>query len=160
MLNTFAGNYSIGYLGDGGIAYQASIESPSSVAVDPAGNVYLTQPYDGTIRQVNTKGIINTIVGQDIQGFSGDGGTASKAVLNTPMGVATDSSGNLYIADTQNNRIRKVVGFAGNISTYAGNGTLSYSGDGGAATKAQLNTPQSVAVDSAGNFYIADYRIM
>ncbi len=156
MLNTFAGNYAIGYTGDGGISYQAALDSPSSVAVDPSGNVYLTEPYDGTIRQVNTKGIINTIVGLDVQGFTGDGGIASKALLNTPMGVATDASGNLYIADTLNNRIRKVVGFSGNISTYAGNGILSYSGDGGPATKAQLNTPQSVAVDSAGNFYIAD----
>ena len=156
MLNTFAGNYTVGYLGDGGLSYQASITSPSSVAVDPAGNVYLTEPYDGTIRQVNTAGKINTIVGLDVQGFSGDGAPASKALLNTPLGVATDSSGNLYIADTLNNRIRKVVGFSGNISTFAGNGVLNYSGDGGPATKAQLNSPQAVAVDSAGNFYIAD----
>jgi uncharacterized protein (TIGR03437 family) len=156
MLNTFAGNGAVGYLGDSGIAYQASITSPSSVAVDPSGNVYFTQPYNGTIRQVNTKGLINTIVGLGVMGFSGDGAIASKALLNTPMGVATDSQGNLYIADTINNRIRKVVGFAGNISTYAGNGVLSYSGDGGPATKAQFNTPQGVAVDSGGNFYVAD----
>ncbi|MDR3699782.1 MAG: hypothetical protein P4L56_09125 [Candidatus Sulfopaludibacter sp.] len=157
MLNTFAGTAgTVGYLGDSGIAYQASLTSPSSVAVDPSGNVYFTQPYDGTIRQVNANGIINTIVGLDVLGFSGDGGIASKALLNTPMGVATDSQGNLYIADTNNNRIRKVVGFAGNIATYAGNGVLSYSGDGGAATKAQFNTPQGVAVDSGGNYYVAD----
>jgi uncharacterized protein (TIGR03437 family) len=156
MLNTFAGNYAVGYTGDAGIAYQASLTSPSSVAVDPSGNVYLTQPYNGTIRQVNAKGLINTIVGLGVLGFSGDGAIASKALLNTPMGVATDSQGNLYIADTMNNRIRKVAGFAGNITTYAGNGVLSYSGDGGAATKAQFNTPQGVAVDSSGNFYVAD----
>ncbi len=156
MMNTFAGNGAVGYLGDSGIAYQASITSPSSVAVDPSGNVYFTQPYNGTIRQVNTNGLINTIVGLGVMGFSGDGAIASKALLNTPMGVATDSQGNLYIADTINNRIRKVVGFAGNISTYAGNGVLSYSGDGGPATKAQFNTPQGVAVDSGGNFYVAD----
>ncbi len=156
MLNTFAGNYGVGYTGDGGIAYKASITSPSSVAVDPAGNVYLTEPYDGTIRQVNTNGIINTIVGLDVQGFTGDGSTASKALLNTPMGVATDSQGNLYIADTFNNRIRKVVGFAGNISTLAGNGQISYAGDGGPAFQALLNAPQAVAVDASGNFYIAD----
>ena len=156
VMNTFAGNYGIGYTGDGGIAYKASLTSPSSVAVDKTGNVYLTEPYDGTIRQVNTNGIINTIVGLDVQGFSGDGATASKALLNTPMGVAVDPSGNLYIADTLNNRIRKVVGFAGNISTLAGNGVLSYAGDGGPAKSALFNSPQGVAVDTAGNFYISD----
>ncbi len=156
ILNTFAGDYAVGYTGDSGLAYKASLTSPSSVAVDPSGNVYFTEPYNGTIRQVNPNGLINTIVGLGVMGFSGDGGIASKALLNTPMGVATDSQGNLYIADTANNRIRKVAGFAGNISTYAGNGVLSYSGDGGAAVKAQFNTPQGVAVDSSGNFYVAD----
>jgi uncharacterized protein (TIGR03437 family) len=154
-INTVAGNNTIGYSGDAGVATSAGLISPYSVAVDSSGNIYIAEPEDGRIRKVTTSdGKINTIAGNGNVGFGGDGSAATSAQLWLPSGVTVDSSGNVYIADTVNNRVRKVS--SGNISTIAGNGGFSYSGDGGAATKAQLNAPASVAVDSAGNYYIAD----
>jgi sugar lactone lactonase YvrE len=100
--------------------------------------------------------VINTIAGNGTAGYSGDGGPANSAELNSPSGIATDGSGNLYIADPANNRIREVAMGTGVISTFAGNGTAGYSGDGGPATNAELQLPVEVAVDSAGNLYIAD----
>ena len=146
---------SIGYSGDGGLANAAGLIEPFAVAVDASGNVYIAEPTDGRIRQINSKADINTIVGNGTLGFSGDGAAATAAELNRPTGVAVDGSGNIYIADSLNNRIR-VVKSGSSISTFAGNGGYSYSGDGGAATSAQLNSPHGVAADSAGNFYIAD----
>jgi uncharacterized protein (TIGR03437 family) len=147
----------IGYSGDGGLAGLAGLIEPYGVAVDPAGNVYIAEPTDGRIRQVNTKGYISTIVGIGTLGWGGDGGPAVDALLNRPYGVALDPSGNLYIADFLNNRVRQVTkAGAGNISTVAGSGFFSYSGDGGPATSAQLNGPRAVTVDSLGNFYVAD----
>ena len=153
-INTIAGNGTIGYSGDGGPATSAGLIQPFGIAVDSSGNIYISEPPDGRIRKVDTKGIINTIAGNGALGFAGDGSAATSAELYLPNGVAVDSSGNVYIADTLNARVRKVSG--ANISTVAGNGGLSYSGDGGSAVKAQLNAPQGVAVDAAGNFYIAD----
>ncbi len=102
--------------------------------------------------------ITNTVVGNGALGFSGDSGAANLAMLNQPTGIGIDSAGNLYIADSENCRIRKAASGGGTnaITTIAGNGGVSYSGDGGQATKAQLNTPQGVAADSSGNLYIAD----
>ena len=99
-------------------------------------------------------GNITTAIGDGTQGFAGDGGPAAKVEMSLPTGVQVDSSGNLYFADSLNNRIRKLAG--GNVSTIAGNGALSHSGDGLAATAAQLNTPLGVAMDAAGNIYVAD----
>lgn len=154
VINTIAGGTSVGYSGDGGTATSAGLIAPYSVAVDSSGNVYIAEPEDGRIRQVNTKGVINTVIGNGTLGFGGDGGAASSAQLWLPSGVAVDGSGNVYIADTVNNRVRKVAGTT--ISTIAGSGGFSYSGDGGSGTKAQLNRPQAVAVDAAGNAYIVD----
>jgi uncharacterized protein (TIGR03437 family) len=154
LINTIAGNASIGDTGDTGPATSASLITPFAVCVDSAGNVYFAENGDSKIRKIDTKANINTIVGTGTAGFGGDGSAALKALLNFPTGLALDSSGNLYIADSLNRRIRKVA--SSNISTIAGNGVLSYSGDGGAATAAQLNTPDAVAVDAAGNLYIAD----
>jgi len=100
--------------------------------------------------------VISTVVGEGTAGYSGDGGPAIDAMLNSPRSVALDAQGNLYIADTNNNRVRRVTP-GGTISTYAGNGTWGYSGDGGPATSAQLHSPMGLAVDSSGNLYIADY---
>lgn len=154
IITTIAGNQTVGDTGDTGPATSAALIAPYAVVVDSSGNVYFAQNGDSKIRKVDTKANINTIVGTGTAGFSGDGSAATKATLNFPTGLAVDSSGNLYIADSLNNRIRKVSG--SNIATIAGNGVLSYSGDGGPASSAQLNTPQAVAADSAGNFYIAD----
>ena len=147
----------VGYSGDGGLAGLAGLIEPYGVAVDPAGNVYIAEPSDGRVRQVNTKGYISTIVGTGTLGWNGDGENAVNGQLDRPYSVALDPSGNLYIADFLNNRVRKVTkAGAGTISTVAGSGFFSYSGDGGPAARAQLNGPRAVTMDTAGNFYIAD----
>ena len=162
MINYIAGNVvsgapTIGYSGDGGVATSAGLVEPFGVAVDSAGNVYIAEPYDGRVRRIDAKGNMSTIVGNGTLGYSGDGGAPASAMLNRPTGVAVDSSGDLYISDSLNNRVRKSGNQGtGTISTVAGNGGYAYSGDGGAAAAAQLNAPHAVAVDAAGNFYIAD----
>jgi sugar lactone lactonase YvrE len=154
---TVAGNGTLGYSGDGGPATSAELYGPGVVAVDAPGNLYIADLYDNRIRKVAAgTGTISTVAGNGTPGYSGDDGAATSAELNYPSGVAADSAGNLYIADTNNHRIRKVAANTGTITTVAGNGTLGYSGDGGAATGAELDTPGGVAVDSAGNLYIAD----
>lgn len=155
IINTVAGNQTVGDTGDTGPATSAGITVPYAVVVDSSGNIFFAENGDGKVRKVTiATNIITTVVGAGTNGFGGDGSSAVKALLNFPTGVALDSSGNIYIADSLNRRIRKVAGTT--ISTLAGNGVLSYSGDGGAATSAQLNTPDAVAVDSSGNLYIAD----
>jgi uncharacterized protein (TIGR03437 family) len=139
--------------GDNGPATSASLYSPSAVAVDSAGNLYIADTGNSRIRKV-TNGIITTVAGNGGYGFSGDDGPATSAQLYDPYGVAVDSAGNLYIADTLNGRIRKVAN--GIITTIAGNGTYGFSGDNGPGTSAQLSRPYGVAVDSAGNVYVAD----
>ncbi|MBV8732832.1 MAG: hypothetical protein JO336_23735, partial [Acidobacteriia bacterium] len=163
-LTVFAGNGFTGYAGDGGPATQAELYDPEAVAVDSSGNAYIADTNNCIIRKVTAStGVISTFAGiPNGCGYSGDGGPATSAELNVPAGVALDSSGNLYIADLANNRIRKVTASSGIISTIAGNGTAGYAGDGGPAISAQLNGPSSVALDSSGNVYIADtgnYRI-
>lgn len=146
-----------GYSGDNGVATSAGLIEPYGVAVDPAGNVYIAERADGRVRQINTKGYMYTIVGNGTLGFAGDGGKGTSAELNAPLSVALDPSGNLYISDSLNNRVRAVAGAgSGNITTVAGNGGFSYSGDGGPGTHAQFNGPRAVATDAAGNLYIAD----
>jgi uncharacterized protein (TIGR03437 family) len=154
-LNTVAGNGSSGYSGDGGPATSAALYGPYGVAVDGAGNLFIADTRNERIRKVNTAGIITTVAGNGTYGYSGDGGPATSAALYDPYGVAVDGAGNLYIADTGNERIRK-VNTAGIITTVAGKGTYGYSGDGGPATSAALYGPYGVAVDGAGNLYIAD----
>src|SRR5438876_898329 len=155
IITTVAGRGTDRSSGDGGPATLAELILPVGVAVDPAGNVYIADEGSNRIRKVNTAGIISTIAGNDTQGFSEDGGPATSASLNEPRGVAVDPTGNVYITDTGNNRIRK-VNTAGVISTVAGSEVPGFSGDGGPATSASLNKPREVAVDLAGNVYISD----
>lgn len=151
---SIAGNNFPSYSGDGGPAVVAELNNPEGVAVDSAGNVYIADTYNHVIRKV-TNGIITTFAGTGTQGFSGDGGPATKARLNYPEGVTVDAAGNVYIADSFNNRIRR-VGTNGVITTIAGSGVAGYGGDGLLATDAALRFPSGVSVDTAGNIYVAD----
>ena len=154
-ITTIAGSGTEGFSGDGGAATQASLNFPSGVTVDRAGNLFITDQSNHRIRKVNTGGVITTVAGNGDAGFSGDHAAATSASLNLPIGTAVDAAGTLYIADTSNHRIRKVSA-DGMVTTVAGNGIGGFSGDGSAATRATLNSPSGVAVDSAGNLYIAD----
>jgi len=144
-----------GYWGDGGPATAAELNFPHSVAVDSNGNLYIADTGNNCIRKVDPNGIITTVAGNGTSGYSGDGGPATGAELNDPCGITMDTAGNLYIADTGNNCIRKVDPH-GIITTIAGNGTPGYTGDGGLATSAELNGPADLALDSTGNLYVAD----
>jgi uncharacterized protein (TIGR03437 family) len=148
---TVAGNGTLGFSGDSGLATSAQLNFPSGMVLDTAGNLYIADSGNVRIRKV-AEGVISTVAGGGM--LLGNNSPALGAQLNSPSGVATDSSGNLYVADSNNNLIRKITN--GVITTVAGNGTLGFSGDGGPATLAQLNFPDAIAVDSAGNLYIAD----
>ena len=158
VITTVAGSGTAGYSGDGSAATSAELNFPTGVAVDSSGNIYIADIDNYVIRKVTAStGVISRVAGNGTAGFSGDSGLAISAELSTPAGVAVDTSGNIYIGDYRNERIRKVTASTGNITTVAGNGTEGFSGDGGAATSAELNYPESVAVDTSGNFYIGDY---
>ncbi len=152
-ITTVAGNGILGFSGDNGPATSAELSTPEGVATDSAGNIYIGTVGDNRVRRVS-KGVITTVAGNGTRGFGGDGGAATSAQFNGPVGMAVDSTGNLYIADNGNNRIRKVSN--GTITTVAGSGTRGFSGDNGPATAAQLNAPWGVAVDAAGNLFIGD----
>ena len=155
VINTAAGNGTNGYAGDGGAATNASLNGPFGVAVSATDNRFISDRYNHCVRQVDTNGIITTLVGTG-PGRFGDGGVAVYAGLNGPTAVAVDAAGDLFIADAGNNRIRK-VDTNRTITTLAGNGTNGFSGDGGPATNAGLNAPSSLAVDATGNVFITDY---
>jgi sugar lactone lactonase YvrE len=144
-----------GYSGDGGVATNASLNLPCGVATDAFGNIFIADNGNNRIRKVNTNGLITTVAGNGAEGYGGDGGAATQARLKFPSAVASDVSGNLFIADVGNYRIRK-VDLNGIITTIAGNGSPGYSGDGGVATNASLNYPGGIAVDDSSNLYIAD----
>src|ERR1700722_14223442 len=155
-ISTYAGtNCCYGFAGDGGPANAAVLNHPVGLAFDSSGNLYIGDSANNRIRMVTPGGTITTVAGNGNPGFSGDGGPATKAELNSPFGIAFDPSGNLYIADGGNNRIRVLL-TNGNITTVAGNGTAGYSGDMIPATTAELNAPFDVAFDPYGNLYIAD----
>ena len=161
-ITTIAGGRS-GFSGDGGPATSAALSSASGVAVDGAGNVYFTDVGNFRVRKVNTNGTISTIAGNGRPGFSGDAGPATSAQFNFDFGsshegIAVDTSGNVYIADTLNNRIRMVdaKGIINTIAGFSSSFSPPGNGDAGPATKATLVQPQDVAVDSVGNLYIAD----
>ena len=164
IITTVAGNGITGYVGDGTAATSAQLNHPCGVALDKDGNIYIADTGNNVIRKVTTSGTISTIAGTSIAGYGGDydpnstadqNGDATIAWLSQPIGLAFDAAGNLYIADSLNSRIRK-INTAGIITTLAGNGVYGSMGDGGPATSAALYNPQGIALDSAGNLYIAD----
>jgi sugar lactone lactonase YvrE len=155
-VSTVAGNGRPKYAGDHGPATSASLNHPGGLAVDASGNLYINDENNFVIRKVSTNQVISTVVGTGKSGYSGDGGPATKAQIAGALGVAVDAAGNLYIADTGNCVIRK-VNKKGIISTIAGDGAAAYYGDGGPAMLASLRYPTDVALDTAGNLYIADY---
>jgi sugar lactone lactonase YvrE len=144
IVTTIAGNGTAGYSGDGGPALQASLYYPTAVAADSSGNIYIADSSNAGIRKVDPSGIIRTVAGNQVPGFSGDGGLATSAQIGTSAsGVVPDDNGNFYIADTQNARVRKVDA-NGIITTYAGNGSFQISGDGGPATAAGIGPVSSL----------------
>jgi len=156
-VKTVAGNGTSAFRGDGGLATSAELSEPVGVFVDAAGNIFIADCRDNRVREVvASTGGIKTIAGNGTRGFSGDGGPAAGAELYEPDGVFMDAAGNIFIAETGDNRVREVVASTGNIQTVAGNGDGEFSGDGGLATSAALNDPESVFVDAAGNIFIAD----
>ena len=155
IIVTVAGDGAAGFAGDGGPATAAHLKYPEAAAVDSAGNLFIADSRNQRIRKVTQNGIITTIAGNGTQGLRGDGGPATSAQLNYPWSVAVDSAGNVFVADSNNNAIRK-IDINGIISTLAGNGSRGFSGDGGPATSAQLASPYGLAVDAADNLFISD----
>lgn len=159
IITTVAGKGNSGYSGDGGPATNASFNNPAGLAMDAAGNLFITDG-NNVVRRVDTNGIITTVAGGGLDS-PGDGEAATNVSMWNPAGVTLDAAGNLFIAVMWNNVVRRVDAH-GVITTVAGNGTNGYSGDGGAATNASLNNPSGVAVDAAGNLFVADgnnYRV-
>jgi sugar lactone lactonase YvrE len=156
---TVAGNGTAAFCCDDSLATRAAIWSPTGIAFNKMFTLYIADVGAGEnkIRKVDTSGIITSLAGNGSIGYGGDNSAATGATLNYPAGVAVDDSGNVYIADTDNSRIRKVNHTTGIITTIAGNGTSGFGGDGTAATGAQLYYPSGVAVDHLGNVYVADY---
>jgi sugar lactone lactonase YvrE len=156
FIDTIAGTGTPGYSGDGGPGVNAEVNTPDGVAIDSLGRIYIADSLNHRIRRIGTGGNISTFAGTGIAGYTGNGGPANNARLNSPEGVFVDANDNVYIADTDNNRVRRVDAGTGIITLVAGNGGSSYSGDGGPANVASLRKPQGVCVDGAGNVYIAD----
>lgn len=157
IITTVAGSGTAGFGGDGGAATSANLYSPSGVALDAIGNLFIADTSNNRIRKVDTNGNISTIAGTNAAGFSGDGGPAKVAKLNAPQGVAVDNFGNIFIADYYNNRIRR-VDTNGTITTFAGSNFNGFGGDGGLAVSARLNNPMGVVVDSFGYVFFSDYH--
>ena len=154
IINLFAGNYTVGFSGDGGPATSAQFKWVTGVVSDANGNVYIA---DGNcrIRKVNSAGTISTFAGTGQIGYSGDGGPATLANLGVVRNLTTDAAGNIYFASVD--RVRKINITTGIITTVAGNGIQGFSGDGGPATSASLNNVMGIAIDNAGNIFIADW---
>ncbi|HEY3129906.1 MAG TPA: IPT/TIG domain-containing protein [Acidobacteriota bacterium] len=157
IITTVAGNGLPNFSGDNGPAVASGLSGPSALAFDTAGNLFVADTGNSRIRRIDAATeIISTVAGSGQPGFSGDNGPATAASLNLPYGIAVDTAGNIFIADSFNNRIRKVDAGSGIITTVAGNGTAGFSGDGGFATIASLSSPYGIAIDKAGNLFIAD----
>jgi trimeric autotransporter adhesin len=155
IITTIAGNGVAGYYGDGGPATAAEMNIPCFMAMDNSGNLFFADANNSVIRMINTSGIISTVIGNHIMGYSGDGGPAAAAELNAPEGIVFDKNGNIFIGDAENYVVRK-VNTSGIISTIAGIHWRGYSGDGGPATAAELDQPCGITFDGSGNMYFAD----
>lgn len=156
IITTIAGIGTEGFSGDGGLATAAQFNKPSGIALHNNGDLYITDTGNRRIRKIDAAtGIISTIAGNGLGGSAGDGGPATAARLNSPIGLLLDASGNLYVSDRYEHRVRKIDANTGIISTFAGIGTFGSSGDGGLATAARVASPQGLAIDNAGNIYIA-----
>src|SRR5207249_2214364 len=149
---TIAGDGNASFFGDGGPAIAAELQYPVGLAFDSQGRLYIGDTLNERIRRIALDGTIATVAGTGTLGFGGDGGAATSADLANPFGLAVDSSGRIYIADTFHQRIRRVE-LDGTITTVAGTGILGFSGDGGPATRAQIANPNAVSLDSAGRLY-------
>ncbi len=161
IIATIAGNGAAGYTGDYGQAVNAELDYPIAIAIGPGGDVYFTDGGNGVVRKITkSTGIIHTIAGTGIFGNSGDDSAATNARFEAPTGIAVDNLGNVYVADadTANSRVRVVNAGNGNIYAFAGRGPKGFSGDGAAATSAQLNQPLGISLDNMGNLYIADWE--
>jgi sugar lactone lactonase YvrE len=156
IITTIAGTGVAGYTGDGGPATLATLNKPYGIILDAAGNILFSEVNNSCIRKISTDGIISTVAGTGVGGYNGDGIPATAAQLSGAGGIAIDISGNIYISDLDNHRIRKVTP-SGEIVTIAGTGIAGYSGNNGPATAAQLNEPQGVALDGVGNIYFTDF---
>jgi hypothetical protein len=157
IITTVAGNGIAGNSGNGGPATAAELRQVAKTCLDDSGNVYIVASNNNIVQKVSAlTGIITVIAGNGNGGFSGDGGAATAAELNSPSGVAIDDSGNIFISDYGNHRVRKVSGTTGNMSTIVGDNNWAYTGDGGPATAAQLSLPTAVTLDDSGNVYICD----
>ena len=156
VITTVAGNGEKGFSGNGGLATDASLDLPEGVFVDASGSLYIADTGNSQIRKVDAVGVITTVAGSGEVGFSGDGGPGTDASLSRPTAVFVDASGDLYISDSENNRVRKLDRETGTIETVAGDGFNEFSGDGGPATSTSLSSPQGIFGDPKGNLYIAD----
>ena len=159
VITTFAGKGTAGYSGDNGPATSAYFNEPNGLAFDSAGNLFIADLGNSVIREIAaTTHIVTTVAGTGTYGYSGDGGLATSAVLARPWNIAIDSSNNLYISDSDANVIRKVSASTKIITTVAGKQSVGYTGDGGPATAAELNTPRGISFDGSGNLLIADFN--
>ncbi len=157
IINTYAGNGIAGLSGDGGLATAAELNTPLYIRKDLTGNMFISDGTTNVVRRVDKiTGIITTVAGNSVAGYSGDGGLATAAEINSPGGVGFDNSGNMFISDWGNSLIREVANPGGIITSVVGNDFAGYSGDGGPATAAEINQPESIVLDASGNMYIAD----
>lgn len=155
-ISSVAGTGHAGFSGDGGNASAAQLRLPGALALDSLGNLYIADTGNHRIRRLSPEGILTTVAGNGVQGFSGDNGLATAASIDSPAGIALDSAGQLYISDTHNHRLRVVDRNSGVIRTLTGDGTPSATGDGGLASSARFAMPRGLTIDAAGNIFIAD----